>query len=194
MRRGGAGGGIRTRAPLHGAVGLSEPRFKPERQVSSPPPWTARPPRRPGRLHELTRFKKGLISITFPSYKGLKTPRCVRGTGMSLDSYRRLLESNGFSTYTSRRVQATLTGDSFNVDVVVGVARDLTSRIQVTAVRERVRVLVVYHAEDGERAASVAERLEELGGDVEVDGDRVVASFGNATPSLLLRVVSALKG
>ena len=110
-----------------------------------------------------------------------------------LEGFRRLLESSGFTTYTSSYVQRTLTGGSVRVGVVVGVSRDHSGRVQVTALPGSVRLLVVYHAGDEASAEDVAERLEDLGGAVEVDGDRVVASFSGATPTLLSRVLSVLK-
>ena len=126
---------------------------------------------------------------------GAPEPRGDAAVALRADEVARLLRGAGLEVYTSSYSQATLAGSRLEVTVVVGVARDGSGKLQVTIPSSPgapARLLVVYVAPDGEAAEEVAEALEEMGGSVDVDGPRVVASFRDPSPGLLARVLSVL--
>ncbi len=93
--------------------------------------------------------------------------------------YRRVLENEGFSVEEKTVQQMTLTGSSIVEDVATGSVegRRGAARISVTVTDKGVRVTAVAHLSSSEEAGRLAEKLEALGGMVDVESGRVSAKF-----------------
>ena len=106
--------------------------------------------------------------------------------------YLRLMEGAGLTAYSSSYRQARLTGGWESVTVVVGVTSTGESRVQVTLGERGSRILVVHHARSEAEAEALAERLEEAGALVTVDGERVTASLRPASVAKLAELLRIL--
>ncbi len=111
----------------------------------------------------------------------------------SLTDFKKVLERHGLTVYSTSYKQATLLGGLENVETIVGLTSNGSSKIQLTLTSTgRMKLLVIHHAGSEQEAQEAADRLESLGLDVEVDGERVVASHRNPTLTTVARVVAEL--
>ncbi len=110
----------------------------------------------------------------------------------SIARLKSIMEKAGLKVYETTRIQLTLAGARVPVHVVVATTEAGDAKIQVSLYEGVSRMLVIYHGNNPNDVARLADRLVSLGGRVDVDGERLTASFKNPDVSVVSRVALAL--
>ena len=104
--------------------------------------------------------------------------------------YRRVLEKEGFNVEEKKVSQTTLSGDTIEENRTIGVIEGSrgAARVTVAETRGGTTVTAIIHTRGEEEALALASRLEELGGIVDRDGDRIAAKFKQASEPIVASI------
>lgn len=111
-------------------------------------------------------------------------------SGEERKRYRRILEGEGYQVAEKTVKQYQLTGGSIDEEVTIASmsGRRGSARISVSQGGGKTTMTAVVHLSRQQDAARLAEKLEELGGVVDVDEERVSAKFRRVSPGVIRNV------